>query len=64
MEKKNWIAQAEDTIQVSEDEFRRKRITLAVTPETTVREIVEFYEKEHADLRTGILLLQLSKPQP
>lgn len=63
MEKK-WIAQAEDTIQVTEDEWRRVRSSLELKPETTLLEIVNFFESKKVDLRTGILLLEINTPQP
>lgn len=61
---KLWIGQAEETIQVSEDSWRRIHITLELKPETTLQEIVSFFENKKVDLRTGIVLLELSKPQP
>lgn len=63
MEKK-WIAQAEDTIQVTEDEWRRVRHSLELKPETTVLEITNFFENKKVDLRTGIVLLEINTPQP
>jgi hypothetical protein len=63
MEKK-WIAQAEDTIQVTEDEWRRIRISLELKPETTVLEIITFFAAKKVDLKTGILLLDINIPQP
>lgn len=63
MEKK-WIAQAEDTIQVTEDEWRRVRKSLELKPETTVQEIAQFFEKNKVDFSTGILLLEINSTQP
>lgn len=63
MEKK-WIAQAEDTIQVTEDEWCRVRISLELKPETSVLEIIAFFAAKKVDLKTGILLLEINTPQP
>lgn len=63
MEKK-WIAQAEDTIQVTEDEWRRIRISLELNSSTTVSEIIAFFEAKKVDLRTGISIHELSTPHP
>jgi hypothetical protein len=57
---KRWISQAEETIQVSEDEWRRRRVSLELKPETTVQEIVSFFEGKQVDFRTGILLLEIN----
>lgn len=63
MEKK-WIAQAEDTIQVTEDQWKRICKTLELKPETTVREIITFFEANKIDFRTGISLIEINTIQP
>ena len=54
----SWIAQAETTVQVTEDTYKRKIKTLILKPETTVAQIVNHFDKLKVDMGAGITLIE------